>query len=234
MRPLRSSSVSMTCECCWNELKAGPAVCTWQRFLCAAGPTRGSSYVSSRADTAPSETFWHGLTTAPQSSFADLASGAVYAAQGRLEEARNVLERALQSRRRWPGINPWATLENLLRLAPVLQDLGNKPRAATLLAEAREVLASFPDGARVQLDRLERLERRLERPGPAGAAAKRLTPREEVVLRLLRGTLSLREIAQELYVSTNTVKSHTRAIYRKLGVSGRPDAIVRSRELGIL
>jgi LuxR family maltose regulon positive regulatory protein len=176
----------------------------------------------------------HGLTTAPQGSFADLASGAVYAAQGRLEEARNMLEKALQSRRRWPGINPWATVENLLRLAPVLQDLGNKPRAAALLAEAREVLASFPDGARVQLDRLERLERRLERPGPTGAAAKRLTPREEVVLRLLRGTLSLREIAQELYVSTNTVKSHTRAIYRKLGASDRQDAIVRSRELGIL
>jgi LuxR family transcriptional regulator, maltose regulon positive regulatory protein len=53
------------------------------------------------------------------------------------------------------------------------------------------------------------------------------------VLRLLGGSLSLREIGQELYVSANTVKTHTQAIYRKLGVSTRRDAVEQARLLGI-
>jgi len=53
-------------------------------------------------------------------------------------------------------------------------------------------------------------------------------------LRLLRGTLSLREIGLELYVSANTVKTHTQAIYRKLGVSTRHDAVEQGRQAGIL
>jgi LuxR family maltose regulon positive regulatory protein len=61
-----------------------------------------------------------------------------------------------------------------------------------------------------------------------------LTEREAAVLRLLRGTLSLREIGQELYLSQNTIKTHTRAIYRKLGVTTRRDAITRGQDTGIL
>jgi LuxR family maltose regulon positive regulatory protein len=55
------------------------------------------------------------------------------------------------------------------------------------------------------------------------------TDREVTVLRLLGGSLSMREIAQELGLSPNTVKTHTRAIYRKLGVSTRHDAITALR-----
>ena len=54
------------------------------------------------------------------------------------------------------------------------------------------------------------------------------------MLRLLGGSLSLREIGQQLYLSSNTIKTHTRAIYRKLGVSTRRDAIARARHIGIL
>jgi ATP/maltotriose-dependent transcriptional regulator MalT len=73
-------------------------------------------------------------------------------------------------------------------------------------------------------------------PGPPGQAGLTdpLTPREEVVLRLLTSRLSLREISQELYVSLNTIKSHTRAIYRKLNVSTRHEAVERGRDLTIL
>lgn len=52
------------------------------------------------------------------------------------------------------------------------------------------------------------------------------------MLRLLSGTLSLREIGEQLYVSQNTIKTHARAIYRKLGVSTRHDAITRARTPG--
>ena len=61
-----------------------------------------------------------------------------------------------------------------------------------------------------------------------------LTEREVAVLRLLQGTLSLREIGQELHLSANTIKTHAQAIYRKLGVSTRHDAVVRGREVGRL
>jgi ATP/maltotriose-dependent transcriptional regulator MalT len=61
-----------------------------------------------------------------------------------------------------------------------------------------------------------------------------LTEREVAILRLLRGTLSLREIGQELSVSRNTIKTHVRAIYRQLGVSTRDDAVEHGRGIGIL
>lgn len=54
------------------------------------------------------------------------------------------------------------------------------------------------------------------------------------VLRLLRGSLSMRQIGHELHLSQNTIKTHTRAIYRKLGVATRHDAIARSRDAGLL
>jgi LuxR family transcriptional regulator, maltose regulon positive regulatory protein len=60
-----------------------------------------------------------------------------------------------------------------------------------------------------------------------------LTERELAVLHLLAGTLSLREIGQEMRVSANTIKTHTQAIYRKLGVSGRFDAVEAARLLGL-
>jgi len=76
-------------------------------------------------------------------------------------------------------------------------------------------------------------------PRPAGRAepnllAEPLTMRERAVLRLLTSRLSLREIGAELHVSLNTVKSHTRAIYRKLDVSSRQQAVERGRDLAIL
>jgi LuxR family transcriptional regulator, maltose regulon positive regulatory protein len=61
-----------------------------------------------------------------------------------------------------------------------------------------------------------------------------LTDREVGVLRLLRGTLSMREIGRTLNVSQNTVKTHASAIYRKLGVSSRQDAIRRGIDMDIL
>jgi ATP/maltotriose-dependent transcriptional regulator MalT len=76
-------------------------------------------------------------------------------------------------------------------------------------------------------------------PRPAGRVRPHslpdpLTPREEAVLHLLTSRLSLRGISQELYVSLNTVKTHTRAIYRKLNVSTRDEAVQRGRDLTIL
>jgi LuxR family transcriptional regulator, maltose regulon positive regulatory protein len=175
-----------------------------------------------------------GLSTTPQSSLAYTATGAVYAWQGRLAEAQGEFEHALRSRRRWVGISPWPTVEILLRLAPVAAELGDLPAATALLDEVRQVLTRLPDGADAQLARLDRLDRRLVGQSRAALLAEPLTERERAVLRLLRGPLSLREIGHELYLSLNTIKTHTRAIYRKLGVSDRQDAVAKGRELGLL
>ena len=175
-----------------------------------------------------------GLSHTPQNSLAHTAIGAVYALEGRHEEARSELKYALQSRRRWPGLSPWPTLEALLRLTPLLLDIGDRREAAALLDEARDILIALPDGAEAQLARLEQLERRIAARQPRMiSVADPLTQREVAVLRLLEGTLSLREIASELHLSQNTVKTHTRVIYRKLGVSTRRDAVAKGRAIGI-
>ena len=58
-----------------------------------------------------------------------------------------------------------------------------------------------------------------------------LTERERDVLRLLPSRLSMREIANELYVSVNTLKFHLRVIYRKLGVNSREEAAAVARSM---
>jgi LuxR family maltose regulon positive regulatory protein len=57
-----------------------------------------------------------------------------------------------------------------------------------------------------------------------------LTPREQEVLRYLGTPLSMGEIARALYVSRNTVKSHVRNIYGKLGVRTRREAVSLHRQ----
>ena len=61
-----------------------------------------------------------------------------------------------------------------------------------------------------------------------------LSDRELTVLRYLASTLSNAEIASELYVSVSTVKTHQRAVYRKLSAGGRRDAVRRARTLSLL
>jgi LuxR family maltose regulon positive regulatory protein len=61
-----------------------------------------------------------------------------------------------------------------------------------------------------------------------------LSDRELQVLRLLRTHLTSAEIAQELYISANTVRFHTKNIYSKLNVHSRSEAIQRAQELGLL
>src|SRR5262249_8225590 len=60
-----------------------------------------------------------------------------------------------------------------------------------------------------------------------------LSARELAVLRYLPTMLTSQEIAGELFVSLNTVKSHLKNIYRKLDADGRRHAVRRARELGL-
>jgi DNA-binding CsgD family transcriptional regulator/predicted ester cyclase len=61
-----------------------------------------------------------------------------------------------------------------------------------------------------------------------------LTPRETVVLQRLKHRGSYTEIARELFVSTNTIKTHVRNVYAKLGVTNRASALAAATVLGLL
>jgi LuxR family maltose regulon positive regulatory protein len=75
------------------------------------------------------------------------------------------------------------------------------------------------------------------KPQPAPAAEPLIEPlseRELEILALLDGPLSTPEIAAQLVVSANTVRTHIKNIYGKLGVHGRSGAVRRAKELGLL
>src|SRR5215471_54721 len=168
----------------------------------------------------------------PQTVMAYAAAGAVQAARGQFDQARSELEPVFELRRKTPGLGPWSTLVPTLLLARIRLEAGDQPGAKELAEEAREVLTALPDGTGVLRARLAELDRRIG-GNHEPRTAEPLTGREVAVLHLLGGTLSLREIGQELCVSANTVKTHTQAIYRKLGVSTRDEAVAQGKRLGI-
>jgi len=169
----------------------------------------------------------------PQTVLAYAATGAVRAAKGQFDRARTELEPVLELRRKTPGLGPWSTIVPTLLLARFRLETGDQAGAAELAAAAREVLTALPDGTEVLQARLAEIDRRIGGGNHEARPAEPLTGREVAVLHLLGGTLSLREIGHELYVSPNTVKTHTQAIYRKLGVSTRHDAVAQGKRLGI-
>jgi LuxR family maltose regulon positive regulatory protein len=69
---------------------------------------------------------------------------------------------------------------------------------------------------------------------PAPRLVEHLTERERTVLRYLPSLMTYEEIAADLYVSLNTVKTHAYGIFRKLGVTGRRQAVRTARELYLL
>ena len=117
-----------------------------------------------------------------------------------------------------------------------LLDLGDDDGEA-LLAEAREVIDRCVDpGIADSLSGAGHARHKLgsERVERTEALVEQLTERELAVLKYLPTKLSQREIAAELYVSHNTVKTHASAIYRKLGVSDRKSAVQSARDLRLL
>ena len=166
-----------------------------------------------------------GLLDAIEDGEVHTARGAALAAQGRIEEALAALERGVFLRRLWG--QPLDLADGLIELASA-QD---RDAAAATFAEAEAVLAGCRDPGALPV----RLAAARRAAGLArGAAAVTLTERELTVLQLLEGGRSEREIGRELFLSFNTVHTHVKAVYRKLGVSSRAEALARARERGLL
>jgi LuxR family maltose regulon positive regulatory protein len=143
---------------------------------------------------------------------------------GHPEAALPELEQGVLLRRLWG--QQLDVVDGLVALAPATAATGDRARAAELLDEAEAILAGCPDPGALP-GRLA-AARRTAGAGAARTGA-RFTDRELTVLRLLSGASSEREIGQELFVSFNTVHSHVKSIYRKLGASSRAEALARAR-----
>jgi LuxR family transcriptional regulator, maltose regulon positive regulatory protein len=151
-----------------------------------------------------------------------LAAATVLDMRGDWVAAADAARVAVVSARRGGGILEEA--KALSTRADILEHLGDHQAAGAVRKEAGTLVAAAKQSVGVPVSR-----RKEDYP-----SSEELTPKELEVLRLLATRLSRREIGQRLYVSLNTVKTHQRGVYRKLGVADRSSAVKRATQLGLL
>jgi LuxR family maltose regulon positive regulatory protein len=173
-----------------------------------------------------------------------MTSIAVYAADAQVALHRGNTRRALYQLREAerlyripsPAAFPWLAVQMAVVLGRLEVALGGDVVAAEdKLADARRTLALLPTQG-VLHDQVEAFAAQLESGSGEGGTDEEagLTTAELRVLRLLPTHHTLGEIGEELVVSRNTVKSQVAAIYRKLDVANRAEAVRRAQELGLL
>jgi LuxR family maltose regulon positive regulatory protein len=121
------------------------------------------------------------------------------------------------------------TLLASVMLGEAQLEAGDATAAQGWSRRAAALLRHYPD-AGILGRRAESLRKAVEE----ASCAEALTPAEHRVLELLPTHMSERQIGEQLFISLNTVKTHLRAVYRKLGVASRDEAVEKARELGLL
>jgi LuxR family maltose regulon positive regulatory protein len=172
-----------------------------------------------------------GGQTALVCSIAYQALASALSAHGDQEEAAGTIEHAHRVTRTLSG-----SLHHALTLmirAKIRLAQRSRSYARADAAEARSIVNRYPDVAALSAS-LGTVEAAAERGGQETLSGSAPTPAETRVLELLPTALSLAEIADRLYVSRNTTKSHARNLYRRLGVQTRSDAVRVARERGLL
>jgi LuxR family maltose regulon positive regulatory protein len=165
---------------------------------------------------------------------ASAAVGVVLAADGALADAEHELATAERF-----FADEVATLHHtwlLVLLARVRARRGRLVDAEATLRSAREALGELGDSGPVPA-LADAVARELEAASDRASSGELLEPPSEAelaVLKLLAADLSYSGIGERLFLSQNTIRSHTRALYRKLGVHTRADAIARATALGLL
>lgn len=166
----------------------------------------------------------------PQISLAFTAFGLSQAASGKLEEAMSTLDHGLALRRKAPGLSPWPLMHHLLVMGRVVIMTGDLPLARQLLDEVAPMIRRYPQGMTAMHARLDAARKSLREGQGREVPSERLTAREVDILRMLTTSQSLSQIASELYLSPNTVKTHTLSLYRKLGARSRLEAVTIGRQ----
>lgn len=131
------------------------------------------------------------------------------------------------------GVLPWFGLASRYLLARAAALISDGATARVLVAEADALYAPIYEGTLIATLR-DQSHRALGTLSSGALDGEALTDAELRVLAFLPSYLSRARIGQELFISTNTVKTHTSSIYRKLNVSSRSEAVARARELGLI
>ena len=161
------------------------------------------------------------------------ASGLLAARRGQSAAALEWLRAAVSAIDRSAGL-PWWSIQLRIELARLAIATGELQVAGTMLAAARRELLRFREAGilpqvLVQAERALALARRGEQ-----MLSEPLTPAEWRVLDLLQTHLPIPEIADRLFVSRNTARTHVKALYEKLDAHSRSEAIERAFALKLL
>ncbi|WP_425239185.1 LuxR C-terminal-related transcriptional regulator [Trebonia sp.] len=152
--------------------------------------------------------------------------------QGDVGQARFYLGRASRLRPLLTYALPVVSVQALLEMTRSYIALADPEGAAAVLAQVHDILQQRPDlGVLPEL--AGQLQASLATANARAVGASSLTAAELRLLPLLATHLSYQEIGERLFVSKNTVKTQAYSAYRKLRVSSRSEAVVRTRELGL-
>ena len=175
----------------------------------------------------------YGLARYPAAALPIAVSALVRAQRGLAEEAHADAREAAALLESLIDFAPWYEAEANLVLGRAALRLSDVGEARARLADARR-LAGRLDA--VTLDRwlTDALTDLDSFTGAASRLPSSLTSAELKILHFLPTHLSFREIAERTYVSANTVKTQANAVYRKLDVRSRSEAVACARELGLL
>jgi LuxR family transcriptional regulator, maltose regulon positive regulatory protein len=154
--------------------------------------------------------------------------------RGDVAAARRQLVSAQRARPLLTYAIPHVAVQARVELSRAHLALGDTTGARTLMREIDEILKRRPDLGTLTAEARELRARLSADHGPAIPGVSSLTTAELRVLPMLATHLSFPEIGAEMFLSPHTVKSQAMSIYRKLGASSRNQAVMRSRELGLL
>jgi LuxR family maltose regulon positive regulatory protein len=172
------------------------------------------------------------LDAYPFMTLALAASSLTRARGGRIEEAAADRKLAMRELERLVGFPDWFLAETQILLARASLILDDIAGARSLLADAAISSHRVKDGPTLQRW-LAESQSSLSNATEGGYHAE-LTPAELRTLQYLPSQLSFREIAERSFVSPNTVKTQAQAIYRKLNVASRAEAVKSASSAGLL
>jgi LuxR family transcriptional regulator, maltose regulon positive regulatory protein len=175
-----------------------------------------------------------GLGAAPQASWAYVALAQAQADAGKSDDAMRTLELGLSTRWLDNAQAVWGPIHHLTGSSRLAARLGHTALAQDLLTELTQRMGRFTEGMAAMHARADIVRGIIRDHDAPEVIGEPLTTRELDVLRLMQGSLSLHEISVELYLSANTVKTHARAVYRKLGAHSRDEAVMLARQQSLI
>jgi LuxR family maltose regulon positive regulatory protein len=152
---------------------------------------------------------------------------------GPVEDAHRDLRTAIRLTDRLVDFSPWYEAEARVTLARASLGLSDVAGGKSLIAEAARMTRRIPESPTLRAWVAEACSQ-LEAATVSAGDGLTLTAAELRVLRMLPTHLSLPAIAKQLFVSPNTVKTHVRALYRKLDASSRSEAVSQAAAAGLL